>query len=107
MVSIHFLTSSEGLLQGFLMEGHAGAGEAGQDVVCAAISSAAYLVVNTLTDICHVTPLTLRAEEGRMLFRIEPGDESRCGDLLQGLKLHLQGLEEQYPESLRVAYMEV
>ena len=42
-----------------------------------------------------------------MLFRIEPGDESRCGDLLQGLKLHLQGLEEQYPESLRVAYMEV
>ena len=107
MISVAFLTPPEGGVLGFSMEGHAEYGEAGEDIVCAAVSSAAYLVVNTLTDICHVTPLTLRAEEGRMLFRIEPGDESRCGDLLQGLKLHLQGLEEQYPESLRVAYMEV
>ena len=51
MVSIHFLTSSEGLLQGFLMEGHAGAGEAGQDVVCAAISSAGLWVTLTVSTV--------------------------------------------------------
>ena len=84
MVSIHFLTSSEGLLQGFLMEGHAGAGEAGQDVVCAAISSAAYLVVNTLTDICHVTPLTLRAEEGRMSSESSQGMSPAVGIFSRG-----------------------
>ena len=92
---------------GFSLQGHAGCGEAGQDIVCAAVSSAAYLTVNTLTDVCHVTPLSLRVGEGEMFFRIEPKDEPRCRDLLQGFKLHLQSLEEQYPSALRVAYMEI
>ena len=36
-----------------------------------------------------------------MFFRIEPKDEPRCRELLQGFKLHLQSLEEQYPSALR------
>ena len=71
------------------MEGHAEYGEAGEDIVCAAVSSAAYLVVNTLTDVRHVPPLSLRVDEGQMFFRIEPKDEPLCRDLLAGLKLHL------------------
>lgn len=107
MIRIQFLTQPEGALQGFLMDGHAECGEAGQDIVCAAVSSAAYLVANTLTEICRVTPLSLRVGEGEMFFRIEPKDEPLCRDLLQGLKLHLQGLEEQYPHAIQVGYLEV
>ena len=66
MIRIQFLTQPEGALQGFFMEGHAECGEAGQDIVCAAVSSAAYLVANTLTEICRVTPLSLRVGEGEM-----------------------------------------
>jgi uncharacterized protein YsxB (DUF464 family) len=107
MIRIQFLTPPDGTLQGFLMEGHAGYGEAGTDIVCAAVSSAAYLTVNTLTEICHVSPLSLRVGEGEMFFRIEPKDEPICRDLLAGLKLHLTSLEEQYPDGLRVSYMEI
>ena len=73
----------------------------------AAVSSAAYLVVNTLTDVRHVPPLSLRVDEGQMFFRIEPKDEPLCRDLLAGLKLHLTALEEQYPGCLKVGYLEV
>ena len=107
MIRIQFLTPPDGTLQGFLMEGHAEYGEAGTDIVCAAVSSAAYLTVNTLTEICHVSPLSLRVGEGEMFFRIEPKDEPICRDLLAGLKLHLTSLEEQYPDGLRVVYMEI
>ena len=71
------------------------------------VSSAAYLVVNTLTDVRHVPPLSLRVDEGQMFFRIEPKDEPLCRDLLAGLKLHLTALEEQYPGCLKVGYLEV
>ena len=107
MVCVHFLTPPEGTVLGFSLQGHAGYGEAGQDIVCAAVSSAAYLTVNTLTDVCHVTPLSLRVGEGEMFFRIEPKDEPLCRDLLAGLKLHLTALEEQYPGCLKVGYLEV
>ena len=46
MIRIQFLAPPEGGLQGFFLEGHAGYGEAGTDIVCAAVSSAVYLTVN-------------------------------------------------------------
>ncbi|NBK78245.1 ribosomal-processing cysteine protease Prp [bacterium D16-76] len=107
MIRVDFYTLPEGGLLGFQMEGHAGMGEAGEDIVCAAVSSAAYLTVNTITDVLAVTPLQLRAREGEMALRIGQRDEPACRVTLAGLKLHLLGLEEQYPESIRVSYMEM
>ena len=41
---------------GFCISGHAGAGSAGRDIVCAAVSSAAYMAANTLTDVVGAQP---------------------------------------------------
>ncbi len=92
---------------GVSIRGHAGYGEAGADIVCAAVSSAAYLVVNAITDVLHVTPMTLRADEGNLFLRVIPADEPVCRDFLNGLKLHFTQLEEQYPGFLRVGYTEI
>ena len=107
MIRVDFLTPPQGGLLGFRMEGHAGFGPEGEDIVCAAVSSAAYLTVNTLTEIRHITPLSLRVEEGEMFFRTGPKDEPLCRDFLQGLKLHLTALEEQYPQCVQVGYLEI
>lgn len=40
-------------------------------------------------------------------LRLEPRDEPLCRSLMQGLKLHLSQLEEQYPEYVNVSYMEI
>lgn len=107
MIRADFLAETGGLLAGFSVLGHAGLAEAGEDVLCAAVSSAVYLTVNTVTDVLHIAPLALRADKGELFFRIEPKDEELCRPLFEGLKLHLQGLEEQYPGHLRVCYLEV
>ncbi len=73
--------------------------------MCAAVSSAAYLVVNAAMEILSITPLALEVGEGEMLFEISQQDEPACRILLAGLKLHLLGLEEQYPEAIQVWYV--
>ena len=74
---------------------------------CAAVSSAAYMTANTVLEILHITPISLRAEDGEMLFRVSDTDARTCRSLFEGFKLHLLGLEEQYPENLQVRYAEV
>lgn len=107
MIRADFLILPDGRMLGFRLNGHAGWGEEGTDIVCAAVSSAAYLTVNTVTDVLSVTPLALRAGEGDMLLRLEERDEPACRTVLQGLKLHLCGLEEQYPSHIKVSYLEI
>ena len=53
MTRVVFLRAGQTLL-GYDISGHSGAGVAGEDVVCAAISSAAYLVANTITEVCAI-----------------------------------------------------
>ena len=62
---------------------------------------------NTVLEILHLTPISLRAEDGEMLFRVSDTDARTCRSLFEGFKLHLLGLEEQYPENLQVRYAEV
>ncbi len=68
---------------------------------------AAYMTANTVLEILHITPISLRAEDGEMLFRVSDTDARTCRSLFEGFKLHLLGLEEQYPENLQVRYAEV
>ena len=107
MIYADFLTDSDGRLTGFRIAGHSDYSELGSDIVCAAVSSAMYMTVNTITDVIKVQPLALRVDEGEAFFRIETRDEAICRTMLAGFKLHLQGLEEQYPQNISVSYLEV
>ncbi len=107
MITVGFLTPSDGRTLGFTVQGHSGHGEEGADIVCAAVSSAVLLTVNTVTDVLHITPLSLRGRDGDVFFRVEEKDEPACRDLFSGLKLHLVNLEEQYPGDVKVCYIEI
>lgn len=106
MIIACFLTPPDGHALGFRITGHA-RGTAGTDIVCAAVSSAAYLTANTITGVLGIEPMELRAAGGDMSLRLRPGDEPACRALLLGLRLHLKGLEEQYPEDIRVGHMRI
>lgn len=92
---------------GFCISGHAGTSEAGTDIVCAAVSSAAYMTVNTVTDVIGVRT-EASAGDGKM-FLMLPDEKSAaaCGALLKGFRLHLASLHEQYPESITLTDTEV
>lgn len=107
MICAEFLTLPDGRLLGFRIEGHSGYAEEGADIVCAAVSSATYMTANTVTEVLGISPVSLRAEDGDMLLRVEPRDEPNCRDLFAGLKVHLKNMEEQYPDFVTVKYLEV
>ena len=80
--------------------------ESGQDIICAFVSSAAYMAANTITDVIHADAAA-EADDGDMYVMVSPKDASLCRDVLAGLKLHLINTEEQYPNYLQVNYTEV
>lgn len=104
MIRVEFFTQDDGRLTGFRVTGHNGT--AGNDILCAAVSSAAYMTVNTVTDVIHVNA-EITVEDGYMLVRVAPGQANDCRSIFEGFKLHLQGLEEQYPKNIKVCYTEV
>ena len=68
--------------------GHAGYAEEGEDIVCAAISSA----VDTL----------IEDDGAHIRFTLPKGDVERGQDALCALKLHFSELEQNYSDFLNV-----
>ncbi len=104
MIRIRYQTAG-GRLTGFSLSGHAGAGEHGQDIVCAAVSSAAYLTVNTATEIVGAKA-SIHLDDGRMDVTLTDQID-RCQDLLAGFRLHMTALQEQYPTRIQQMNSEV
>ncbi len=103
MIRVSF-KAAHGKLCGFRITGHAG-GEMGQDIVCAAVSSAAYMTANTITDIlCASADITV--DDGRMDISVTDRVDD-CQSILGGFRLHLQALEEQYPKRVHLMNTEV
>ena len=97
--------SQAGRPVGFRLTGHAGFSGAGTDIVCAAVSSAAYLTANTITDVAG-SAADVTAEDGVMFLRLFSPD-AVAGAILRGFRLHMEGLQEQYPQNIEITDMEV
>ncbi len=108
MTKINLLTLANGELVGFRITGHSGFAEGGSDIVCASISSVAYMVANTITEIIKVSAeIDVDENNGDMLLRVFQKDATACRDVLQGFKLHMLALEEQYSNYMIVNNTEV
>jgi len=90
---------------GFDLSGHAG-GVAGRDIVCAAVSSAAYMAANTLTDVCGCAADIIE-EDGHLRVRLSDADAKRGETVLCGFALHMKALRDQYPNQIEVNDTEV
>ncbi|MBQ7546714.1 MAG: ribosomal-processing cysteine protease Prp [Clostridia bacterium] len=102
MITVRF-AFSDGLYTGFSVHGHAGLAPKGEDVLCASVSSAAYLVANTLTEVCKV-PCDAAVSDGEMTVRLSEWDDASVQTLLKGFALHMRELSRQYPRQLKVIY---
>ena len=101
MTSVEFLADEKGLY-GFIISGHSsvnGDDEVGK-IVCSAVSSAAYLAANTITEIIGDKALA-DISEAKMFFSVKnPSDKTVA--VLKGLKLHLTELSNQYSNNIRI-----
>ena len=95
MIKATFYKRGE-ILCGFEIDGHSGYAEAGSDIICASVSSVAYMAVNTITDVIG-DKADISISDG--YFRFMTGsNRNETKIVLEGLKLHVSALADDYSE---------
>ena len=106
MTSVIFHTVEERII-GFDAQGHSGYGEEGEDIVCAAVTSAVRLVESTVNDVMGLCAAVKVNEKDASISLRLPGGlaqtaESTCQNLLTGLMVYLAELHDEYPDHIEV-----
>lgn len=99
-------TVSRGYVLGFEISGHSDFSEQGSDIVCSAVSSAAYMTANTITEVQHLNA-EITVNDGFMKLNLSQQDAKTAEVILNGLLLHLNALKEEYKEFIKVKISEV
>ena len=101
MTKAEFIYNGDFII-GFQISGHSGGGVYGQDIVCAAISSAAIMTANTITDVIKAqADVTCDEQTGALGIMIH-ADVGKCQQVLEGFEQHMNELEKQYSKNLQV-----
>ena len=106
MTTVTFLTEGKRII-GFDAKGHSGYAAEGEDIVCAAVTSAVRLVEATVNDVMGLcAAVKVREQDAAISFRLPgglaPTAESTCQNLLTGLMVYLAQLHDEYPENVEV-----
>ena len=106
MTTVTFLTEDARII-GFDVQGHSGWGESGEDIVCAAITSAVRMVEATVNDVMGLcAAVKVREADASISLRLPGGlantAESTCQNLLTGLMVYLAQLHDEYPDNIEV-----
>ncbi len=104
---------SGGVFYGFEEQGHAGFGEAGDDILCAAISSMTMFLINTIEvayassvdyDIDEgATRITVRAKAALPEFEADDYKRYAVSGIMMGYYLQLGDMLEEYGDYLDVS----
>ena len=116
MTKIVFFRSG-GSFYGFEEQGHSGYADAGQDVLCAALSAMTMLIINTI-EVAYASDVDYFIDEGATNIRVrskaalaEYEDDERKRYAVSGLFLsyfyQLNDLVEEYYENLSVEVRDV
>ncbi len=102
MITVKFFTE-RGEIKGFEVKGHSGLAERGNDILCAAVSSACYMTVNTLTEVLKANVDAEVGEEGYMKAVVHDAAKE-AENLLKGFQIHISELAKDYRKNLKVIY---
>lgn len=108
MLKAKFFVKKCGSIVGFDISGHSGYADLGLDIVCAAVSSATYMVANTITDVIGAeADIIVNEKVGHMRLEVSKKDIALCKDIFNGFKSHLIMLGKVYPDNISVNCVEV
>ena len=101
MTKVSFFKAN-GLFTGFSLTGHStvSCGDDEGRLLCSAVSSAAYMTVNTLTDVIRAQA-EIKVDDGLMDVRLLSKADA-CQVLLEGFYIHMEQLSRQYPDNVKI-----
>ncbi len=95
----------DGRISGFSVSGHSGYAEAGQDIVCAAVSAVVGMAEATINDVCGAkAKVRVKEEDARISLTLPTScdEEESVQAVLAGLLLYLCNLRDEYPDHIEV-----
>ena len=108
MTRCEFFTEDD-RITGFSVSGHSGYAEAGQDIICAAISAVVTMAEATINDVCGAkAKVRVKDEQARISLTLPTScdEEESVQAVLSGMMLTLCSLRDDYPDYIEVV-MEV
>ncbi len=106
MTTITFHTE-DSRVTGFEVKGHTGLAEEGQDILCAAVTSAVRLTECAINDVLGLgAAVKVREKDASVSLKLPgslgPTAESTCQTLLAALMVYFVQLHEEYPQHIIV-----
>ena len=109
--AVTFIRRADGTLIGYRAQGHTGYAEAGQDIVCAAVSALTQSTLNGLRSVLKAPVMFDIDDQGATLeAELTPeatGEQVKQAQLLLVTLLEgLQAIERSYPRNVRIFFEE-
>ena len=104
MTRCEFFTEDD-RITGFTISGHSGSAEAGQDIICAAISAVVTMAEATINDVCGAkAKVRVKEEDARVTLTLPAScdEEEAVQAVLAGMLLTLCGMRDDYPDFIEV-----
>ena len=104
MTRCEFFTEGD-RITGFSISGHSGYAEAGQDIVCAAISAVVTMAEATINDVCGAkAKVRVKDEQARITLTLPVScdEEETVQVVLAGMMITLAGMRDDYPDYIEV-----
>ena len=104
MTKCEFFTEGD-RITGFTVSGHSGYAEAGQDIVCAAISAVVTMAEATINDVCGAkAKVRVKDEDARITLTLPTScdEEETVQAVLAGMIVTLCNLRDDYPDYIEV-----
>ena len=104
MTRCEFFTEND-RITGFSISGHSGYAEAGQDIVCAAVSAVVTMAEATINDVCGAkAKVRVKDEQARITLTLPVScdEEETVQAVLAGMMITLAGMRDDYPDYIEV-----
>ena len=104
MTRCEFFTEND-RITGFTVSGHSGYAEAGEDIVCAAVSAAVAMAECTINDVCGArAKVRVKDEPTRITLTLPAScdEEESVQAVLAGMMIYLCSLRDDYPDFIEV-----
>ena len=104
MTRCEFFTEND-RITGFSISGHSGYAEAGQDIVCAAVSAVVTMAEATINDVCGAkAKVRVKDEQARITLTLPVScdEEESVQAELAGMMITLCSLRDDYPDYIEV-----
>jgi len=111
MTTVTLFMRNNGEIDGFRAKGHAGYAEAGEDIVCAAVSALTQATEYGLTEVIGA-PVERKLNEKRADYTVELASSAdaavrqQAQVLLKTLAGSLQSIANEYPRHIRIIFQE-